>query len=824
MNFLLRFLAIDVPSNTRLQSVEPTFRGMPILWLVLVMLVVLAGMAGVLFFYFFLEKGTLGWIRRILLVLLRWGLLLFLLILILRPMVLIEFVGERPQGVALLLDASESMGPKLRDHRLTDEDKARVALAMNLLPLKTPLEARMSIPPNTPKDPPRIDLVKAVLSHSELKLVDGLKKLGPLRTYYFGNDVRGLKENDESVKGILAGLKAEDSRTALADAIVKIVQSKDVDPPAAIVVMTDGQDNASKFTLQDAAEECRRARIPLHIYGVGSAEGGQLQLKEIGSPAGTLFVEDHVNIPLRWRAQGFKKGTVEITLTLGGVPVGKKDVQFQTGEDLRDSIDFIVPKDPEKRETQDLVATIKYRADGQTFEDRMTRTVRVVDTKIRILYVEHGPRWEFKFLQPALANRFKKRCEVDFILINAAPEVAKGGPPYLPKFYDTREKFLEAKYNVIILGDVAPSETGKGLTKEQQEWIKEFVENRGGLIVMAGRQNMPSKYDEKSPIAEILPVEYKKENFTVEVDKATQEYMPTLTDAGQRTDWLSLGDTPEENLEVWEKKLVGFHWFYPVTKLKPAATSLIANPRVKMGEGPTAQPMPILATHLYGKGRVVWLGTDETWRWRWNYQDKYFDRFWGQLIYQLGSSGLLGDGAERTQIALNRSQAVVGTQSTIHVTLLDKDFNPRKDPKVEAELEFVDAKPGEERRTPITLNLSAGGRGEYTALIPHQRPGRFELHVKNPEVNTFSFRVDLPPKHELEQAGLAERPLRDAAQLSGGRFYREEDLSQLVSSLEPRSKEFTRRQEVLVWNPLAILIFLFLITLEWVVRKFSDLS
>ena len=62
----------------------------------------------------------------------------------------------------------------------------------------------------------------------------------------------------------------------------------------------------------------------------------------------------------------------------------------------------MVPKDPLKRETQDLVATIKYRSQGATFQDKLTRTMRVVDAKIRILYVEHSPRWEFKFLQPAL--------------------------------------------------------------------------------------------------------------------------------------------------------------------------------------------------------------------------------------------------------------------------------------------------------------------------------------------------------------------------------------------------------------------------------------
>ena len=531
---------------------------------------------------------------------------------------------------------------------------------------------------------------------------------------------------------------------------MKVLEAKDSDAPSAIVIVTDGQDNASKYTLAEAAEQARQTKVPLHIYGVGSSEGGQLQLKELGVPD-TLFVDDTVLIPLRWRAQGFKKGTAEITLMLGGKVVAMKRMNLQTGEDLRDVLAFVVPKDPEKRENQDLVTTIQYKSGGEVFKDVMTRTVRVADTKIKILYIEHSPRWEFKFLQPMLQR--DRRIQPEFILVNGDPKITKTydeASPFLSEFPKTRDKFFDAKYNLIILGDVAASY----FTKEQQEWIREFVQNRGGLIVIAGRQNMPSGY-EGTPLAEVLPIEFKKEKFGLDSELRTQEYPPTLTDAGLRADWLALADTPEENLDVWQKKLIGFHWFFPVTKLRPAATSLIVDPRAKMGD----QPMPILATQYYGKGQVLWFGTDETWRWRWNYQDKYFIRFWGQIIYQVGLPSLLGDGAKRAQMSLDRSQAVVGTQSTIYVRLLDKDFNPRRDAKVDAELENLDAKPGEERKKPITLYPLQGRPGEYTALVAHDKAGRFELRVKNPDVNTFSFRVDLPAKHELEESGLAEKAL-----------------------------------------------------------------
>jgi hypothetical protein len=718
---------------------------------------------------------------------------------------------EKPRGVVVILDNSQSM--KQQDRRLSGADKLRVALAKGLVPLQTVVDdGKTPLPSNTPQDPARAELVRGILAHPDLKLLQRLEKYGPVRTYLLGGDLRGIDEQGTSLVG---SFTADEPRTALAEGVLKVLQNKEGELPSAIVVITDGQDNASKYTfnqqeaLQEAAVECARYNVPLHVYGVGTAEGGSLQLKEVGAPE-TIFVEDTITVPLRWRAQGFKKGTVVINLTLGGKQIASKEVAVQTGEDLREALAFIVPKGGEKEETLDLVTTIQVKG-NDVFKDRLVRTVRVVDRKIKVLVIENAPRWEYKFLQPALLR--DRRIEAQFILVNADPKVARGGPPFLPEFPKTREEFFDARYNLIILGDVPASYLGK----EHQEWIREFVQNRGGLIVIAGRQNLPSGYED-SPLAEVLPVEFTKQKFGIDSDVRTQEYPPTLTEAGNRSGMLALADTPEENDEAW-RKLSGFHWFYPVTKLRPAATPLIVNPRAKMGE----QPMPILASQFYGKGQVLFLATDETWRWRWNNQDKVFVRFWGQLIYQAGLPSMLGDSARRVQVALEKSQATLGEPGSVFVRLLDKDYGPRKDPQVEATLEYTDAKPGQEKSRRVLLQAVPGRPGEYRTLLTHDQPGRYELKVANPDLNTFSFLVDLPPRHELEEAGMNEKGLRHMAQLSGGAFYREEDLYRLADALERKTTTYRDRQELLLY-PLALALFIGLVTSEWLVRKFSNLS
>ncbi|MCI0639646.1 MAG: VWA domain-containing protein [Gemmataceae bacterium] len=830
MDFLVHLLAIDTPPNTTLRSAEISFRGPLPAWLTVMLLLAFGAAA---YYLYRLEKGTMGWPRRMVMITLRTVLLALVLLLLSRPVLLAEFDGQRPRSVVLLLDNSQSM--KKQDRRLTDEDQWRVAVAKGQLPMDARFpeqtDGKSLLPPDTPADPARAELVRWVLTHNQLKLTEQLGKRGPVRPLLFGHRVHGAKEVVADAKdktptkrsseglqilarrvseGLLASFQADEGRTALADAVMDILQRREGDVPAAIVVFTDGQDNASKYTLQEAALECQRQEVPLHLYGVGTAEGGNLHLRELNT-ADTIFVDDTLTVPLRWRAQGFKKGTLEITLTLGGKVVAKRDVAVETGEDLRESITFNVPKGKEKEENLELAATIRLKG-SDVFKDSLTREVRVVDRKIKILYVEHSPRFEYKFLQPSLLR--DRRIEPTFLLVNADPKVAQGGPPFLAEFPKTREQFFGAKFNLIVLGDVAAGYLGK----EHMEWIREFVQSQGGLIVIAGRQHMPATY-ENTPLAEVLPVEFATHKFRVEADVRTQEYPVTLTDVGLRTDMLALADTPQDSQKEWVK-LPGFHWQYPLTKLRPGAVSLLVNPRAKMGE----QPMPVLATHYYGKGQVVFLASDETWRWRFNQGDKITNRFWGQLVYQLGLPSLLGETSKRVQFALERSEAILDRPNSIFVRLVDKDFNPRKEAQVEATLEYLDAKPNQERLRKVMLQAIGGREGDYRALLAHDQPGRWELRVNNPESYAFPFRVELPPGHELEETGLAEKALRDMAEQSGGVFYREEDLHRLAENVQPQSEAFTRRQEVLLWNPLALWLFLALITAEWLVRKFSNLS
>ena len=796
MDSLIKLLSVDAPPGTRLHSAELQFRGLVPLWLAIVLLVVL----GALVVYLYLrERARLSTTARIVLALLRIGVFGILLFLLSRPLLLAEFEGDRARSVVLLLDKSQSM--TLQDRRLTPTDQMRVALAYGKVPPTAAVTD--SVPADLPKDPSRQTLVLEALKNPQMNLVPGLNKVGPLRVFLFGDGIR----EEEPAKILKSGYNAVDNKTALADAIFAILGKKDADMPAAIVVASDGRDNASKYTLDEAAAEAKRLEVPLFIYGVGSTEAGSLQLRDVLAPE-TLFAEDTVNIPIRWRSAGLKKGTLDIVVTLGGKEVGRKEIAIKPGEDLRDTIAFVVPKGKEAEEATKLTTTISLRGSDQ-YKDSLTKDIRLVDKKIKVLYIENSPRFEYRFLQTALLR--DKRIDAKFLLVTADPKVAKG-PPYIDGFPKQREKFFEPHYDVIILGDVSPDFLGK----DGMEWIREFVADRGGLIVISGRQNMPGKY-EGTPLAEVLPIEAAIAKRPTG-DERTAEYPPTLTEIGQRSDMLALADTPEENLKVWQQ-LPGFYAYTPIVKLRPGAQTLVVDPRAKMGD----QAMPLFVTQFYGKGEVFFAGTDETWRWRANAENKLFTRFWGQVLYQVGLPSVMGTTSSRVTFALDRSEAVLGRPGSVFLRLLDKEFNPRRDPTVPATLDYLDAKSKQEKTRKVNLAAIPGRPGEYQVFLANDKPGRYELRVDNPEPTTFSYRVELPPRHELEEVGLAEKELMELANRSGGAYYREEDLSRLPGDVRPQLASFTLRQELILWNPLMFLVFVGMITLEWLARKFSNL-
>src|SRR5262245_1893156 len=807
--------------STKLAGWDVAYRGPLSVELAVLIGVVLAAI-GVLFYYF--DRAKTGVLRLVVLSVLRAAVFALLLVFLMGPVLEVQLSDERAHPVVLLVDNSQSM--KQKDRRVLVEDRVRAAMAQGALPLTASPDdpAAAASLGKAYKDPSRLDVLRGVLAHPELKLGARLSKAGPVRALLFGAAVQPPRDGGgDPVQRLVEALRGDDERTALADAVHDVLQRKEADRPAAIVVMTDGLDTGSKFSLDAVAQSCRALGVPLHIYGVGTPDAGSLQLREVGAPE-TIFLDDTIHVPVRWRARGFNKGTLEISLHLRGEsePLDKRTLPVHPGDDLREVLSFTLKKEAFKNKKLDdlaLVTSIRLKEDASV-KDEITRPVRVLDSKIKVLYIEGAPRWEYQFIQAALLR--DRRVEPHFLLAGADAKVLEAGLPFIPalpaKLVDGKldpRPFNEAKYDVVIVGDV-PADF---LNNAQWDLIGKFVKERGGLIVVAGRRHMPAAYA-KTPLADMLPVEFKPGAVPLNPEERTQEYQPKLSPVGESMDMMALADNPEENVKAWSR-LPGFHWHFPVTRLRPGAIPLIVHPFAQMLDEQKSDtlPMPIMAQQYYGHGQVVFLATDETWRWRYNTQDKHYARFWGQMIYQTGLPHLLGADQQRVQMALYRSEAILGRPGKIFVRLLDENLNPRTDAKIEAVLKHLDAKGARETHKVVLLPVD---KGIYQGNLDHDRPGRFEVTLRNPAA-TFSYRVQLPPQHELIEEGMAEPELRRAATVSGGRFYREEDLRYLPDAIAPKKTAYTWRDSIDLSLPLLVL-FVLVITAEWVLRKFADLS
>lgn len=803
MHWLQRLNLIDAPDNTTLRAAELSWRGLLPLWLAALLLI--AASAGVVFLYL-RESARLGVLRRSILAGLRIAIVALVLVLLVRPVLVAEFQGERPRAVVLLIDDTDSMTQA--DRRVSDADRMRAAVALSA----------------GETNPTRAALVQAVLDNPELRLRDALNERGPLQEFLFDRKLRGPGE-----------AMREPHHTALADSLREVLTRSGGEPPAAIVVFSDGRDNASKLTLQEAAEACRDKGVPLYIYGVGSSEGGVLQIKDVSLPS-TVFVDDKpdskddpIEVGVRWRCRGFKQGTVVLRLTLGSQVV-RREIPIKEGENLHEIVTFVPDKGKEGK--RDFTATLELKDDKMT-RDQWQRSVQVKNNRVKVLYVENLPRREYKFLQPLLDR--DRRVLARFFLVEGDPRLAQGKPAgdgslFLDKFPenfpDPPARDPDTKpFDLLILGDVPPSALGKQGTKA----IQKFVKEGGGLAVIAGRKHVPSDYVD-SPLAEVLPVEFTRQAASLHADARTQPFRPQLTYDGEQSGTIALADSQEDNLRLWKEELWkdgrGFYWYYPVAGLRPAATALVVHPELRTGQRPNERPMPLIATQYYGKGEVLFLGIDETWRWRDSTGDRLTSRFWGQIVTQLGLPHLLGH-SRRVQLELERGEAVLGRPGTVKARLLDRDYEPLTRPSVRAVLAHHDAGAGQKREQSIELRRIKGMPGEYRAALPNDAPGRFELRVEDSEglePASLSYRVEPPPGHESEIAGMAEETLRSMAQTSGGRFYHEEDLSHLAADISPRTLPFVQRQEILLWGPVSLLLFVGLITAEWVVRKFSNLS
>ena len=248
------------------------------------------------------------------------------------------------------------------------------------------------------------------------------------------------------------------------------------------------------------------------------------------------------------------------------------------------------------------------------------------------------------------------------------------------------------------------------------------------------------------------------------------EFSPKLAEIGRYESVMSLGDAPDENRQIWAK-LPGWFWHYPVKKLKPAAQSLLDHPTETIEDpSPLAKdnrrPMPLIARQYYGRGVVMFVGSDETWRWRFNEEDKYFARFWGQVMYQLGLPHVLGS---KTQLIAD-GDFIKGKPTKVYARLFTQDHRPLELDRFEGVLDMVSGKAISEQVDKIVFNPVEGQPGLYVTTIAKDQPGDYNLRIPQGQSSSeivLPVRVTLSPEDETAPGNLNEAALKQTGRANG---------------------------------------------------------
>jgi len=687
----------------------------------------------------------------------------------------------------------------------------------------------------------RLDLVKALLGKDKQSIVKKLAAKNLVQVYGFDGSVEDLPlvPAPEPVPGPdgapvpadpdakpplpvidIEALVADGRSTNLGGALRTALDKSRPAEIAAVVFVTDGRRTAGPQG-PEIARLLEQRKIPhTFVLGVGDpSETQTVQLTRMEAPA-KVFQLDPYEMKATVTSQGYDGVTVTAKLIRvddQGVETTVATQQVAIGQSQQATIEW-------QDLTSDSAGRFLYRTeivppDGESMiAERHTKTaaVEVLDRRLRLLLVAGGSSHEFQILRSLLIR--DKTIDVSCWLQSADEKFPQEGNEKvrIERLPEERKDF--DPYDVVVMID--PDHTR--LTKRFSENLaKHIVEGGCGFWWVAGEKHTLDALRATAntrAIADLLPIVPNietAERHMMGFGKAfAQPWRYRLTTDGADgigSKAIRLHDDKDTSKLLWQR-LPGFHFWFPVTRLKPIATSLVEHPSPEFRRG--GKYMPIIAIQNVGAGRVMFVGTDESYRWRSINLDAY-DRFWVNGVRYL-FEGRLQAGNSRLRLLASDDKVDLGDAIELQAEVNDETLQPL----------IVES-------FPVTIERD-GEPGETVALIPVEAmPGSYSLRYRPTQLGTFRVRpvekigkaVELTfqvvPAQIESQGPMDRAELASIAGVTGGELF--ETPAELLAALDripSRSATDTFRTPHALWDGWpTITIVLLLLSAEWLLRK-----
>ncbi|QDU35806.1 hypothetical protein Mal4_00880 [Maioricimonas rarisocia] len=768
------------------QFQQPSDLSWPVLLATFLLILIVAG-----WLYVRESRTTPGSFRWIALGL-RVAALLLLFVLLARPTLTIARTGL--PWVAVMIDTSASMSQA--DDFESDQ---------------LPDAIRESLPQQSGTASTRLDIVRGLLTNQEGRFLDRLLQQHNVRLYQFDSEPRLLASSAESatvaeLAEAIRLLRPTGTQTRLATSLRTLLDEASGTSPAAVVMLTDGvATTTAADRLSAGAEEAARAGVPLMPVVVGSDNPPRdVELTEILAEDIT-FLGDPVSLMVHGNVHGFAGKSVRIVLRESSRDdvLAETTVEIDTDDDDISALLSYRPQQPGDYEF--VVQAVPLPGEQTIGNNELLQPVRVREQQVRVLLVERSPRWEFRFLKGTLER--EPTVRVSTVLQEADLQYVAEDRTALPRFPLSREELFA--FDVVILGDVDPG----SLQLSAAENLRAFVsEHGGGLILVAGMRHNPSAFF-STPLADALPV---TATAAAQSTAGPDGYDVERTAEGQRRLELRLADEPDLDERIWTS-LPALYWLQTGVARKPGAESLV------VALGPDGTDHPAIVAHRFGAGQVVFHATDELWRWRRNVEDRYYGRYWGQMIRALSRGRLLA-GSEGIQLTADRTVY----QMTDPVRLRARFANPAQAPRDGSPVR-VQLEDGPEGQQVVELTPRDDLPGLYEATLTDIPPGRWHAWIVEPALSetpaAVDFRIELP-RQEFRVRGVNRADLERAARISGGKSYSLSDVDSLPDDL-PRGRAIpvSRDAPLSLWNRWeALMLLTLLLAAEWMIRRRGGLA
>ena len=478
-----------------------------------------------------------------------------------------------------------------------------------------------------------------------------------------------------------------------------------------ILLLTDGANNVSD-SLNAIVDDLSRRQVPVYAVALGRADAPDISLDQLLGDD-IVFVNEKVKFFVNAHQFGFSGKPLKIKVTLGSSSLPMAEVMA----DHDGEWSFPVEVTPQEEGVKELVVEAVPDSREITVKNNIAkRRVRVIRDRIRVLMVFGQPSWEYRYLNGAFER--DRRVQRKIFLQSLDRRVLKGGEEgYLPELPVTRDELFR-KYDMVMLGRVDVRTLPKGFIPLLRDIV---AEDGGSLVIHGDGADLP--YSLNGTVLEpLLPVRLLnpmgESTFAQEMSKPLDTpYRLELGEEGQGHPLVTFDPNPVENRKIWAK-FVPLYDLATQVEIKPSAI-----PLVQAWASEKGPRYPAIAYQTYGRGTVLYMGFDSTWRWRKIYGDRYFRDYWGKVVQFLGLPHLLRESAQASLIP-DRLEAALSERVMLTGMIRNRDFSP-----YQAEFIEVVAQPenGEGKR--IRLDGMADRPGLFRGSFYPDREGRWTLRL-----------------------------------------------------------------------------------------------